>query len=376
MRIAFVSLMAGAPWAASELLWAQTAQRALEQGHEVLISTYRWNECPPALSELASAGALLSFRPRTGWQRRSALLSRLVGTFRPLHQFRPDIVCISQGGSYDVARGGSTAALRQTLARLMSPYTLLCHREQAPPALRRLRIAQQMFADAAFVGLLADKLKNVSETQLRMRLPNARIFHNPVNVADFRSAQPIRADATLRMATVGRLEPVKNLGALIEALSDTRWQTRPWSLTVCGTGSQRDRLEDHTRERSLTDRITFAGHVDDIDALWSTHDVLILPSHFEGVPLAMVEAMLCGRPVVATDVGGISEWIEEGRNGFLIDQPSPAAIDAVLEQLWAQRDHLQVLGDTARALTIAKRDADPVGTLLGWLVSIGSRDSC
>lgn len=363
MRLAFVSIMSRSPWAASELLWAQTALFALQQGHEVFISVYRWDEIPETIRQLADAGAHIDFRPRDHWSRRIALLSRLRRTYRPLARFAPDAICVSQGGTYDIARSGNISELRDTLLRMRVPYLLLCHCEQPPPTGHRLKRARTAFANAAIVGVLAERLHRLSERHLDMPLPQARVFHNPVNLRRI-ECLPWPGDQTLRLAFVGRLDPVKNLRLLAEVLATPTWLKRDWSLTVCGVGPEREAVE---HDAALRGRVRFAGYVSDIASIWTEHQVLVLPSQFEGLPLAMVEAMLCGRPVVATDVGGICEWLQDERNGFLIAQATAADIGAALERAWHKREQLALMGAQAHKDANAKRDPDPAGTLLRWL---------
>lgn len=369
MRLAFVSIMARSPWGACEALWIQTAQRALQLGHEVLVSVYRWDECPPAIKQLERAGASIDFRPRDHWSRRLAVVSRLRQTYKALEEFAPDAICVSQGGTYDIARGGSISELRDALTRMRAPYILLCHCEQPAPPHRRLRRAREAFANATIVGVLADRLRTLSELHLGIALPHARVFHNPVNLQQI-AALPWPQDESLRLAFVGRLDPVKNLKLLVDVLAQPAWLERDWTLTVCGVGPERDLVEQHP---TLKERIRFAGYVSDIAAMWAAHQVLVMPSQLEGVPLAMVEAMLCGRPAVATDIGGISEWLQEGRSGFLIKRATAADVSVTLERMWASRSQLASMGVRAHADALAKRDPDPAGTLHTWLEQAAHR---
>lgn len=367
MRLAFVSIMAGSPWGASEALWAQTALRALHEGHAVFVSVYRCDETPAAIAELERAGAHIDLRPRDRWSRRFALVSRLRGVYRTLERFAPDVICLSQGGTYDISRGGGISELRSVLKRIRAPYALLCHCEQAAPSQRRLRRAREAFSQAAVVGVLAANLREMSERHLGISLPQARIFQNPVNLKNA-DLLPWPGDEPLRLAFVGRLEPIKNPSLLIQVLSSSTWLQRHWTLTVCGTGPERNFIE---QQSGLWDRISgrirFAGYVHDIAALWAKHHVLVMPSQLEGLPLAMIEAMLCGRPVVATNIGGISDWLQDAENGFLIEKPTAMALDSALERMWTNRARLQAMGTRAHQLTKAKRDPDPAGTLQHWL---------
>lgn len=367
MRIAFVSVMTGSPWAASEALWAETAALALQQGHEVLVSTFGWPQRPKALDALETLGGRLDLRSLSRWRRRSALLTRLTGTFRRLRRFAPDVICVNQGGTYDIARSGHNAALRGALSRIGAPYILMCHCEQPPPPDRTVQVARQVFAGAAIVGMVSHSMRSVSEKHLGIALPNARAFHNPVNLERIEYLPWPTTEETLKLAFVGRLDPVKNLGSLLAALADAPWKTRDWTLSVFGVGQDRVALEKQAASAGLGPRVRFAGFVNDIASVWTGHHALVMPSRFEGVPLAMIEAMLCGRPVIATNIGGISEWLEDARCGFLISKPEPADIAVGLERMWAHRGDLETMGRHAHERTLAKRDANPARTLLLWL---------
>jgi L-malate glycosyltransferase len=367
MRIAFVSLMGGSVWAASEVLWALTAQLGLHEGHSVFVSTFDWGSEPEAISRLRANGALVDLRSRARWIRRSTIASRFAKSFLRLEQFEPDVVCVNQGGTYDIARGGATAVLRDSLRRLNVPCVLLCHCEQPMPRKGHTRIARAFFERAAIVGLLGARLKRVVEVHLGTELRNARVFHNPVNLDQIEYSTWPDMKECLRFAFVGRLDPVKNLAVLIDALSEPTWQSRAWRLNVFGSGSQRTDLEALVSRRSMQQRIRFVGHVDDIAEVWREHHVLTLPSRFEGLPLAMIEAMLCGRPVLAVDTGGISEWVRDGETGFLATHSNAIEIGRTLERLWAQRMELERMGRIAHEHTIANRDPDPSGSLLKML---------
>jgi glycosyltransferase involved in cell wall biosynthesis len=111
---------------------------------------------------------------------------------------------------------------------------------------------------------------------------------------------------------------------------------------------------------NLSERVDFAGYVP-VEEIWASNHILVLPSRYEGLSLAMVEAMMCARPVIATDVGGHSEIIEDGVTGFLAKAPTVASVAEALESGWARRAEFEEIG-----LAAAKRireivPADPVG---------------
>jgi glycosyltransferase involved in cell wall biosynthesis len=95
--------------------------------------------------------------------------------------------------------------------------------------------------------------------------------------------------------------------------------------------------------------VVFAGHSADIEQVWGAHHALVLPSRHEGMPLTVVEAMLCGRPCIATDVAGNRELIRHAINGFLAKAPTVDLLDEAMNDAWDARDQLKDMGDTAAA---------------------------
>jgi glycosyltransferase involved in cell wall biosynthesis len=368
MRLAFVSIMSGAAWAACEELWADAARQALLAGHEVLVSVYERAGSTPQVLALQAAGAKIDLRSMNRWVRKSAVIAKLSGTFSALEQFDADSICVSQGGTYDIARSGNMRVLRNILAHQSKPYVLLCHCQQDAPRRAKQRRARKVLPQAAVLGMLSNNLGKLSERHLNVRLENVRIFQNPLKLRDC-SPLPWPPNEILRLAFVGRLEHVKGLDLLIDALATPAWRQRPWKLTICGAGPDRSTLEQRVSDAGLGKRIEFAGFVNNIVDVWKEHHVLVMSSRLEGIPIALTEAMLCGRPVVASDVGGIREALVDGKSGFLIEQPALPQVMAALERLWEQRGALESMGRVAFDSTVAARDGNPGGTLVKWLTA-------
>ena len=93
----------------------------------------------------------------------------------------------------------------------------------------------------------------------------------------------------------------------------------------------------------LSQRVIFAGHVP-VNEIWKTNHVLVLTSRYEGLPLAIVEAMLLARPVLATDVAGNGEVVEDGVTGILAEAATLNSVERALERLWERRADLQQMG--------------------------------
>lgn len=360
--------MATAPWGGSEALWGETAQRALNAGHEVFVSVYDWPSLPPQIAALAERGARVHRRKLSKRWRRSRILTTLFYPFRELHQFRPEVVLINQGSTYDISRGKEFHRLRRALIQAERwPYMLLCHCEQsAPRHARAVKRARTAFLAARYVGMLSDGLRERSEAHLGVALPHAKLFQNPLQISTPR-LQTWPHGETLRFAFVGRIEPVKGLHLAIEILSSQAWRSRDWAFDIYGGGEQRVSLEAQVSQLGLADRVRFQGVITDIDAVWREHHVLLLPSRAEGVPNSMFEAMLSGRPVIVSNVGGIADWVRDGENGYLLREPDAPHLEAAMERLWRERENLPAMGRKAFEQTLARRDPEPAATLLKWL---------
>jgi len=199
--------------------------------------------------------------------------------------------------------------------------------------------------------------------QIGCELLNAEVIWNPVNV-DFNSSPPwpqLGPDGEFRLASVARLDPrAKGQDLLFEALAGVSWVARPWRLYLYGAGPMRHGLERLVDRFDLSDRVVFAGQVTGVEEIWASNHVLVLPSREEGLPLAIIEAMLCGRPVIATDVGGNSEVVEDGVTGFLADAPTVASVAKALERFWARREDAQMIGEAGSKRIRQLFPSDPV----------------
>jgi glycosyltransferase involved in cell wall biosynthesis len=153
--------------------------------------------------------------------------------------------------------------------------------------------------------------------------------------------------------------PGKGQDILFEVLARPEWSARNWRLHLYGDGENREGLARCAQRLGLADRVVFEGYVADVEKIWSLNHVLVMPSRIEGLPLAVVEAMLCGRPVVATDVAG-AEVVEDGVTGFLAEVPAVGSIGNALERFWARREEGKDIGAAAAKRIREVVPADPV----------------
>lgn len=164
---------------------------------------------------------------------------------------------------------------------------------------------------------------------------------------------------------VGRLEEAKGIEQLVDAFALLAQRTPPTRLVVVGDGSQRGAMEERARGLGVHDRIAFVGWVehDQLPLLLQATDALVLPSAHEGLPTAVLEALACGIPVVATAVGDVPKLVHDGINGLLLRELSPQplaqALDRVLASSWSADDV---------AASVRDYSADSVASLISRLL--------
>jgi glycosyltransferase involved in cell wall biosynthesis len=144
----------------------------------------------------------------------------------------------------------------------------------------------------------------------------------------------------------GRMTAVKRTDDLLTTLSALRALGVEAMLLLVGDGDDRERLEERAHELGLARSCLFLGYQDDVAPFYASCDAVILTSANEGTPVTIIEALAAGKPVVVTDVGGVSDVVEDGVTGYLVP---PGATDLLAERLQAIAADPVAAGDIANA---------------------------
>ncbi len=146
------------------------------------------------------------------------------------------------------------------------------------------------------------------------------------------------------VGVVARLEPEKGHPTLFEAWPGVLRAVPDAYLLIVGEGSRRDALEAQARGLRIAHRVVFTGRRDDVPAVTAALDVAVLPSYREAQGLTILEAMALSRPVVASDVGGIPEMVEDGVTGLLVPPHDAEALTAAIVRLLTDHPYADILG--------------------------------
>jgi glycosyltransferase involved in cell wall biosynthesis len=182
--------------------------------------------------------------------------------------------------------------------------------------------------------------QNVSRYLIdRVGIPSQKVvtFYNCVDVSAF--CAPRRAKAAGEppiLGSIARLNPEKDHTSLLRAFAMLRARHPGARLLLAGGGPERQRLERLAASLEIADAVDFLGHVDDVRSVHARLDVYVQSSHVEGMPVAVLEALAAGIPVVAARVGGNEEAVVDGVGGLLVPPGNPEALAAAVGRLVEQ----------------------------------------
>lgn len=262
-----------------------------------------------------------------------------------------------------IAKASGTVAM---LASALSdrPYSFTLHGpdDLAEPSYWRLDLK---IRTAAFVACISDYCRAQAMLQVpRSEWAKLHVVHCGVDPA--RYDHP-RGPARGRLLFVGRLAAVKGLPVLFEALAALAPAHPDLRLTLIGDGSERAALEREAAALGLSDRLDFRGYQNQtaVAAALADHDILVLPSFAEGVPVVLMEAMAARMPVVATRVAGVPELVEDGVSGHLVPAGNAQALAQGIARALAASP---AMGEAGRATVVAGFDSGAEAAALARLI--------
>lgn len=379
MRIAFFSTLTNAPWGGSEVLWYNTAKYLVQQGHTVAAFVKQWDNEHVQLAELKKAVVEICYYSKQ--IKGKTILSKIYRKVSPhifgeemvfdsLFKWNPEFIIFSQGHSYDL--GFYSYQQLQPLIKTAIPFALICQNNTDYNFIPEKEIRENItsvYEKAKKVFFVSQRNMRTAEMVLCKNLKNVEIISNSLSLSTSQvDILEMPENTEAQFASVGRLRcSHKAQNLLFDILSSEKWIKRSWKLNLYGTGEDEDYLKGLVNYLNLKDRVIFHGFANDIKKIWRNNHLLLHTSFGEGLPLALQEAMLCGRPAVVTDVGGNSELIIEGETGWLADGTTFSAFDKALERAWAEKLDWRKFGERAFKKIMEKIDLTPEKTLSDFI---------
>jgi glycosyltransferase involved in cell wall biosynthesis len=311
--------------------------------------------------DLRSRGETLSQKAlrHFGQARKPAPSKALLG-------FKPDLVVVNTDSYAWVADETLVASLNT----LQAPYVVVLHgaggffEDDIRPRARTL------YAGARTVCFVSQYTQRMVSRHLAMPLGNAKVIRNPVNQSVDVDNPPVFPflNGPIVLATMSRLNCyTKGHDHLLEALASPEIMRMDYKCLIYGDGSHRNYIEELISYFGLSGRVQLQGFADQIPLAWRQAHVHVLPSITESAPIALVEAMLCARPSLATRVGGVSEWLVDGQHGYLIEKANHWNLVVGLKKVFENRSRLEDMGKAAhrRAKELV---GDPISDFIRLLV--------
>jgi glycosyltransferase involved in cell wall biosynthesis len=349
MKLGFLTLNTTSYKGGSEKLWRELAKKAVHQGHNVVVSVYN-SEITATKHIFKNSDIEVYSRPSfTGESIQKKILCRiqekLIG-WRYNNFFKgsePDAYIISCGGLAELG-----VKRNQTqIANVTKPYVIIIQNNTENWVFERdnLNTVSNILQSAIKVFFVSYRLQEQAERQLGMKFNNASLIANPIKTAN---ATKLPKSDLIKAAFIGTADlRVKGIGLLIQAMSNKIWHDRNLLINVYGEGIHEREIKLLINKFGVEDKFKIHGWVDNMDNVWEENLALISTSFNEGLPLVIQEAMMRGRIVVATDVGGPAEIITDGVSGYLAEAASLSYVLKALERWWNDQDNWDEVGTNA-----------------------------
>jgi len=378
MRILIISTLKNFVWGGSEELWFQTALYALEQGHIVSLLVFKKKASHQKIELLKKNGCAVHYigerklvspsllkRYFFKFIRRSYTL-KFSNRFQEIANISTDLVLLSQAGVLDITYYDD---LFTSLQNAEVPYAVINqhHFESGKLDDKRTNSILNLFLGAKEVLFVSNRNREVLERQIMKKLSNFKLVRNPLNLS-VTTFVPWPISSIPRFAVVARLDvDFKGQDILLQTLSNAKWRNREFCIEFYGEGPDREYIIQLIDFYGLANKAIVMGHANDVKQVWEQNQVLILASHSEGTPLSLVEAMLCGRPCIVTDVGDCGELINDNVTGWLAYSSSVKSLDEAMERAWGQQHKWEAMGKKASDTILQYIDHHPGKTVLEYL---------
>ena len=315
----------------------------------VALATYQRG---PGESQLAAAAQDAGLEVFTIAERRRFDTSVPAGLRQVVDQYRPDILESRNVKSHFFIRLLGLHK-RYPWVAWNHGYTATDRMDRAYNQLDRWSLPAA-FGAVTVCGPFADRL-----VAQGVRRDNITVLHNfakPFVRPDDEKAHSTRHSLGLSeddavIMAAGRLSQEKGHADLIAAAAQLAQMkgVPPFRVVIVGDGPERDALAQQAKAQGVGDKVAFAGFQRDMAPYFAMAQILALPSHSEGSPNVVLEAMAAGLPIAATRVGGVPEILEHGRTGLLTPSSDPGAMAAALRELLTDAELCKRLGESARA---------------------------
>ncbi len=349
--ILFISVMNGSGWGGSEEQWYQAAYWMSSNGYRVGVCVFDRVEKKPKLDLLEKNGCRIYLLPYKGsgifssWKKRQYLHKI------PFHEY--DAAYVNQGGWHDIAHGPF-----KKLYKKLPPYALSFHNYQLGAGLKSSTVStlKAWISHAAFCNAATGIIFQMLENEYGIKGMHKEVTYSPITFPAPDKLPGTSYGTTKRVfLALGALDTNRKAqDVLIKCLAGNQWKNRDWVLHIYGEGKDKAMLAALIKELNLEEKIFLKGHTNEVKRVLAESDLLIQATHFDAMPISVIEAMAMGKPCLVSHVGDMPEWIKPGYNGFITSAVNEKDLGDQLEIAWTKKDNWAKMGEHAYAVFLEK----------------------
>ena len=211
------------------------------------------------------------------------------------------------------------------------------------------------------LAIKTDKIINISKSEYDSALkykiaPEKKmcIIENGIDFTKFQNNDKYReetrkhyliGDNEIVIGVVGRLTEQKDSMTMIKAFELINKEKNNTRLMYVGSGELEEDVRQYAKEHNILDKVIITGWVDNVEKYIPAFDIAVLPSKWEGFGLVLIEYMACNKPIIATNVGGIKDIIENEVNGILIPRESPEKLKYAVQKVLKRGIKYSIIGE-------------------------------
>lgn len=362
-------------WGGSELLWSKTALELVNFNCNVSICVHSKLVLPDWILILERQNKITIYRaplqPLT-------ITKRIFNKFLPydfrlkaknykneyVESFKPDLLVINQGLNFN----GIELMIFAKKSKINYVTISQAVNENLWPNIDLRLVMRSCFESSKQNYFVSNDNLQVTQAQIGCELINCKVIRNPFNVPFLANINyPLTSNYVL--GCVGRYDfNAKGQDVLLRVLALEKWKNRNLTVNFYGEGNDIENLKDLIKMYDITN-ILIHPYTSTID-IWKNNQGLILASRYEGLPIVIVEAMLCKRFVIVTDVSGNKELVIDNETGFVAAAPRVEYIDEALERAWNVRENWKQIGENAQKSIVKEIPENPALVFAHELINI------
>jgi len=354
MKIAIFSLLKNNNWGGSENLWFQTALYALKEKHHVLAIIYERISNSNQIAELKQKGAEIIIVKEILTKKTDKIFNKFFNSHyldalskpitKRIKSFNPSKILVNQPGNYDLI---FNELAYKILTDSNKRFSLIFHNyiNQIDINDEELYKINYLINTTEDLFIVAKIQKVFLEKHLGRNIDCIKFTQNPLSLKKLEFIPYPKYEKLFKMAMVTTIDfEAKGLDKIISVLSKNKWRTRNFEIEIYGAGKDMETFEALLLDSCLNDKIKLMGHTNNIEEIWKKNQILIMSSNVDAAPSVLLEAMVCGRSCICTNVGFNDEWIKTNETGFISETTNLSDFEKIMELGWTNRRNWENFG--------------------------------